>query len=67
MSDKKELSDYEKQLEFIEKSMKDKHEARQVCLEVLRCLSRSDLSPMVIQHCKSELSRVLFEEGVYLH
>jgi len=67
MSDKKELSDYEKHLEFIQKSMKQKHETQQVCLEVLRCLSRSDLSPLIIKHCKGELNRVLLDEGVYLH
>jgi hypothetical protein len=64
MSDKKELSENEKQLEFIQKAMKENHELRQVCLEMLRCLSHSDWSPNLNAHCKAELNRVLFNEGV---
>ena len=67
MSDTKQNSDTKKQLEFIQKVMRENHELRQVCLEMLRCLSRSDWSPNLNAHCKSELNRVLFDEGVFLH
>jgi hypothetical protein len=55
-----EKTENQKQLEFIQKSLSENHELRQVCLEVLTCLNKDEYSEEMIIHCKSELRRVLF-------
>jgi hypothetical protein len=67
MSEKTENSFYEKELEFIQKSLRENHELRQVCLEVLSCLNKAQHSKTLIIHCKSELKRVLFSPDDFLH
>lgn len=67
MSEKTENSFYEKELEFIQISLRENHELRQVCLEVLSCLNKTQHSKTLIIHCKSELKRVLFSPDDFLH
>lgn len=68
MSDNKTSTDLnQQQLDYIQKAMKQNHELRQVCLEVVRCLNQSNPSPQRLAHCNSELNRVLFVENDFLH
>lgn len=62
-----EKTENQKELEFIQKSLRENHELRQVCLEVLSCLNKSQYSKTLIIHCKSELKRVLFSPEDFLH
>ncbi len=62
-----EKTEDQKELEFIQKSLRENHELRQVCLEVLSCLNKSQHSKTLIIHCKSELKRVLFSPDDFLH
>ena len=62
-----EKTENQKQLEFIQKNLRENHELRQVCLEVLFCLNKTQHSKTLIIHCKSELNRVLFNPDDFLH
>jgi hypothetical protein len=62
-----EKTENQKELEFIQKSLRENHELRQVCLEVLSCLNKTQYSKTLIIHCKSELNRVLFSPDDFLH
>lgn len=61
-----EKTNKQKQVEYISNLMKENHEFRQVCFEVLNCLENLD-APLKIVHCKSELNRVLFSPNDFLH
>lgn len=55
-----EKTENQKQFEFIQKSLRENHELRQVCLEALSCLNKTQYSKTLIIHYKSELNRILF-------
>lgn len=45
--------------DLIQKLMKENHELKQVCLEVLRGLERTDRPPLIELHWCEELRRVI--------
>lgn len=64
---KTEIETEQKQLDLIDKLLRERHELRQVCLEVYRGLRQTDKMSLIEFHWESELARVLFEEEIFLH
>lgn len=64
---KTEIETEQKQLNLIYKLLRERHELRQVCLEVYKGLRQTDKMSLVEFTWESELARVLFEEEIFLH
>ena len=62
-----EIETEQKMLNLIYKLLRERHELRQVCLEIYKGLRSTDKMSLVEFNWESELERVLFEEEIFLH